>query len=496
LAFYLFWGIKLDKRKPYNKKRFEWKLYHIKDDLYFFQTYNQGPTLRTAPDLLRPLFAHKGPVGHTYYKGSKEGYITSYLLRSNEFELRDIAKNSGKKLNIRSAHNNHNRDLGLNEDVEFNIFSRYTIGLENLENNFYFMIRDDVVEFCKRKGSETIQNGDHYKRVDKIEPDPKFTLITPKINELIKAGKGFFDNGCIIYLGMDFSRGCVSNITPDGWYDLESRCNYCYAYQNGPSFLETLLDFDKNLFIDRFEGKIEEVGLKRNKTLYVRMGQTTEVNTPEPIRSFSGFVDNLKIALNALVYLSEKYDIRIALPTKIPDFDEETINLFKKLNISILASIGYRELEKGIINLGYPTEKRLENILKLGKMGLNASVYVATNITNHNLMQNEAINAIDFFEKHKEHLNLQFLDMRITNKRIAESIGGAPWSQLVRHSQKDLFFEEGKWGRTGQNYLHALTTDPYFLKLVGDNKGKVRICSTHVEDHKRCGQCFMDNVSE
>lgn len=482
------------KRKPYNPKRFEWKFYQINNNLFFFQIYNQGPTLRTAPVALRDLFAHEGPVGHTHYSGSKEGYITSYLLKTSEKDLRRITEDNGRIFKLRFV-DNSTRDFGPVTDFEFNIFSRYA-GLSDLKNYFISMIRDDVTEFCHYNSAEEFSNKKkHYKLVRKIEPNPRFTLIKPKENELVKAGKGFFDTGCIIFIGMDFSRGCVSNITPDGWYDLEGRCGYCYAYQNGPSFLETLYDFDKNYFIDKFEERRSKLNLEG--PIHVRIGQTTEANVPEPIRSFPGFRDNLKIALDALIYLSEKYRLSIAMPTKIPDFDKESIELLKRLDISILASIGYRELERGIVRLGYSPERRLENILELGKMGLNANIYVVTNITDHRLMQEDAKMAIEFFKKHKKYLGLQFLDIRITNKRTAATIGGAPWSHLVHSSQQDFFLESGKWGRTGQNYLHALITDPYFLDLIGDNKGKIRLCSTHVvEDERRCGQCFMDNTSE
>ena len=476
----------MKNRKPYNPKRFEWKFYRIEDNLYFFQTYNQGPTLRACHEGLRPFLVRNEPVAHTSYEGSKKGYITTYLLKTNERKLEDVAGNYYRKIKVRKLQ--VYLDKGI--DSEFNIFSRI-IDIGELKKSLIYVNRDDIFEFCHERAAKEKKNGEHYLLVDKIDPNPRFTLIKPKENEVVKFGKGFFHDICPINIGMDFSRGCVSNITPDGIYDLNGRCGYCYAYQNGPSFLETLYDFDEKLFMDKMHSKIKDLNLNNNE-IYVRIGQTTEASIPPIVKNFPGFVDNLKIALEGLVRLSDEYKLRIAFPTKVPEFDDETVKLLKRLNVSVFASIGYRELEQGIINLGYPPEKRLENILSLAEMGVNANIYITTNLTEHMLMQDDAKMAMDFFEKNKDKLNLQLLDIRIVNKRIAEMIGGAPWGCLKVSEQKD-FFIDGKWGLTGQSYLHAHHTDPYFLELVGNNKGKIRLCSTHVKDgNRKCGMCFMD----
>jgi hypothetical protein len=93
----------------------------------------------------------------------------------------------------------------------------------------------------------------------------------------------------------------------------------------------------------------------------------------------------------------------------------------------------------------------------------------------------------------QEHgISYQLLDYRITKKELAEHIGGAPWHLLKANKQMGLFQQHGKWGLTGQNYLHALETHQDYQKLVGNNRGQVRLCSTHAQDRKYCGQCFMD----
>ena len=409
----------MKNRKPYNPKRFEWKFYKIKDGLFIYQTYNQGPTLRACPEGLRPFLACNEPIAHTHYEGSKEGYITSYLIKSDIQKLSSITRENGRILNVRNI---NYRDLVA--DWEFNIFSRH-VELSDLMDAFVNMTRDDITEFCHERGSRLIRTDkEHYSLVDKIEPNPRFTLIKPKENELVKLGKGFFHDRCIINLGLDFSRGCVSNTTPEGIYDLDGRCGYCYAFQNGPSFLETLLDFDEAFLLERLDKRIKELGINKGERVYLRIGQTTEANTPEPIRSFPGFRDNLKIALSALIKAKDDYDLRIAMPTKIPEFDKETIEMFRRLKISILASIGYPELEKGIIRLGFTTEKRLESILELAKEALNANIYVVTDITNHNNMQDDAKMALEFFKKNKKYFGLQILDVRITSKEHAKKLVG------------------------------------------------------------------------
>ena len=74
-------------------------------------------------------------------------------------------------------------------------------------------------------------------------------------------------------------------------------------------------------------------------------------------------------------------------------------------------------------------------------------------------------------------------------------IAGATWNDLKYDAQIDLFGKKpGRWALTGQNYLHALTTHEDYLNLADGSDDMIRMCSTHVKDYPKCGNCFMDMI--
>ena len=91
---------------------------------------------------------------------------------------------------------------------------------------------------------------------------------------------------------------------------------------------------------------------------------------------------------------------------------------------------------------------------------------------------------------------MQFLDIRITKHTDAELIGGLPWGALKYDwGQVNPLVQSGHWAQNKQNYMHALITHPDYLNIIGNNRGEIRLCSTHArEKERRCGACFMDKA--
>ncbi len=480
------------RRKPYNKKTNYWKFYRAGEHL-LFQAYNIGPTIRVCPAELVPLLARPDPIAHTSYRGSKKGHVTTYLVDGDMQKVWEIAHTHNKTPEIRSA------DAGLDAEVDkqFNIFSRVVSLTRDLRSTLIQSIRDDVQEFCNKKpiAEKNREQGRHFKHVDSIEPEPSFTLIKPGQYSVVKDGKGAFHSICLIDIGFDFSKGCASTTTPDGFYNPKGRCSYCYAYQNGPCFIDTLFEFDEDYLREHIQAKIEERGFEKKRTLYFRLGQTVEAHVPHALRKFPGFYDPLKVTLEVLAKLAKERRIRGAMPTKTLEFDKELVRLFKAANVSILASIGYEQTEAGVVKLGCDTGQRLDTILRYGQAGANANIYIATDVTRSmEHMQPEAKRAFEFWERNKKYLGVQFLDIRITNKLDAKLIGGQSWAALKYDGhQVNALVQRGHWAQNKQNYLHALITHPDYLKVIGRNQGKIRLCSTHArEEERRCGKCFMD----
>lgn len=50
---------------------------------------------------------------------------------------------------------------------------------------------------------------------------------------------------------------------------------------------------------------------------------------------------------------------------------------------------------------------------------------------------------------------------------------------------------EGRFKLSGDNMLEAKFTHPDFVNVHNQIKN-ARMCSTHCDDHKSCGRCFMD----
>lgn len=492
------------KRRPRNKG-VHWKFYMAAKDVFFLQMYNKGSTLREVPEELLHL-QPQGPVGHTSYKGfgNKKGFITTYMLFTDPAEIIGAAKRNRKKFEIRQIDLDRNLDF---VDRMHNIRSSH-VNLEEYVQHFRMMTRHDVEEFCGRAAATEDLIIRHWKDADIIEHLPDFDLKNPGQYDLVKQGKGFYEKSqiCLIDIGIDPLKGCISNVTPEGMYNPAGRCGYCYAgYKNGICATETIFNFDEQMLEERVNNLMEKQGIDENERVHFRIGQTVEAHMPSALRKLVGLKrDPLMIVLNYLAEFAKKRDIRVAFPTKTLEYSRKYAEKLRDANVALLGSVGFSELEKGMAAHGFPPEKRMQNMLHYARDGVNANIYIMTDITRGtDCWQPDAQAAYVFFEEHSDYLGLQFLDARITQKKHAKMIGGAEWHELLgpkktgSAAQLDLFSRENqdnpRFGLTNTTFLHANFVHDDYLNMIGDNRGRVRLCYTHGPAKlQKCGKCFMD----
>lgn len=490
-------------RRPYNARANWEKFYRLGPDTFVLFKYNQGPTLRACPSSLRGLLQKEEPIAHLHYEGTKagrakEGFVTAYLVDSPTETLLQTVRQAGKVPDIRTASFQASPEFMRAYHVEGS-----HIPLGKLTTSFLDASLDDIVEFCNRQPAKEPAPVSGLQEVARIPIDPRYTLVTPNKNDAVRWGKGQFGDPCIIDLGLDQALGCPNNITPDGFYEPEELCGYCYAFQNGPSFLDTLFNFDVPELLERFQKKVADLSqkegnerLKQGGPVHFRIGQLTDGATPPTLKKFPGFRDNLAIMLEALVKYRETRDSAATFPTKLLAFDEDYVPLLKKGNVSVMYSFGVESLETGAVRHDFGFDRRAEEALRYADAGVKTGFYIAANIAEDaEQMHPDARRMFEFYQKHDDKMVVQFLDFRVTKKMIAKAITGHSWNELLANGQDSMFGGccTGAWHKTGQNYLAATHTHPSWFRLVGENKGRVRLCSTHVvPEERRCGECYME----
>jgi hypothetical protein len=510
----------------FTKNKDVWKFYRgtvngnrRTQKVLFHHDYNQGVTMKAPQSGLLGLLADEMPVAHVTYESSKKGSITIRKLNCTEDELkaackasgkgalvRDVRKRGGKAVRDRALFDEGKRIiLSSRIEKDHNISCQHVDMGSRLNEDLIRGIRYDVAEFCNCKpAKERLRGMDkHFFIVDNVQREPCISVVKANKNERVVAGKGFFDGGCLLDVGVDFSRGCATNMTPDGLWDPSAKCGYCYEFRNSVCYVDTVFD-DRVSISHLVKMKMEELGQGDKGVWYIRLGQRTDANVPETIRRLAGFKDNLRITLEDLATLANQREIRVAMPTKFPVFDSELAELYKAANVSVLISVGYSELEKGVVAHGYDLQQRLGEGLKLAEAGVNVGLYPIVDITRSiGEMHRDARAAFEFYNRHSDILKIQFLDARITGKKCAREIGGSDWDNLkyidgkpgqISFLSKDDLMGNRRFYLTGQTYLAAIRTHGDWLELIGNNKGNVRMCSTHVKDKKerKCGKCFMD----
>ncbi|MFH1510743.1 MAG: hypothetical protein ABIF10_03550 [Candidatus Woesearchaeota archaeon] len=432
--------------------------------------------------------------------------MSTYLLRPDIKDLKAVL-NTGK---VELVPNTLNLDDSI--DRMLHIQARH-IHLGDLLQPYVRSLRHDIFMFYQKKSGDNFPDKHQFAFLEP-KPKPKSILIAPPgsadfgfnlVESLdfqpvckrikpyryaaVKNGKGYFHDVCPLVMGIDPTPNCPANTTPQGHYNPKGNCSYCYAsWHNSQPFMSTIFDLSVSSVHESMLEVAARQGIPRGSLVNVRFGQTVESNWPDKLKILVGEPDNLKICLEAMAKFQNEYKVSGAMPTKWPFFDKETIALLKRNKITVLASVGWEECEQGMVLHGSTVENRLEGISRLADEGIPPVLYVMTNIANgRNAWQPDAHKAYNRFLANDK-LLLQFLDYK-PPKKLAEQTLGSKWYAWEEKGVRSLFGGDLAVAANGRLYPTKIHDD--YLKMIGDNTGRIRLCSVHTPT-KYCGKCFMD----
>lgn len=390
---------------------------------------------------------------------------------------------------------------------------------EGLNHELEEIIRDDVIRHCNGVNSKTqLDISEHFRIVQNLlDRELSISFLNPA-ETMIKLGKGGYTKSCVIDIGLNAAKTCFVYTGLYGEYHPEYGCDYCYAaHQNSGSFISSIYRVTGGEFRELLLRKIEESDFANEDQIFLRLGQNVEMNIPLAFRKkykkviighdkkghpiYGSLPYNLDLFLKGIIDIREETgkDIRCVMPTKIPEFTSETMELLKAARVSVMVSVAYQQLEPGVLNHGFNVKRRLQGALALSQAGVNTNIYLATDLTRPmKYLQPEGEMVLQFLEANKySGIGLQFLDMRMTKKSHSKIIAGMHWDKAVKKLDDRLLglpgcsLGGGTWGLTGSNYAYGLNVHESFLNMMFKSSGMVRMCNTHI-DEPICGGCFMD----
>ncbi|GBE20434.1 hypothetical protein BMS3Abin17_01175 [archaeon BMS3Abin17] len=470
-------------------------------------------------DVFAKLTGKLGILPHlahfSYSKGGKKGGVDVFLLNDSisekDFEgIVKITKNIVKvnwdyNISDMSWRRNGNRILhtrlfdkqdlynsrGLLSKV-YDVHYEIRKDCKHLEQEAYNLTAADIADFCGVKFAKKSRDLPVKETVDKIIPVTKLGLITP--TRMLWGGKQDFVPDCGLEANIDFGKGCISGFIPgeessfDGeffrghFFSPGGECGYCYAGRKHKTFPKNIYKFDKKRLLEELAGDcILEFNSNKKlgrKVEVVRFGKRTEAWTPF---TSSNFIESLEAMTEV--------GTRGVIPTKFLPFREDIAKLLKKTRSNLLYSIGFDDLELGASLHGCNNDFRLEQAVKYKEADVNSSIYLL--IAAHMPIEEREKNILEFADKHK--LTIQLLPMRFTERNLALKVTGTSW-EVLKDLQKKLFKDKHNEIRGSyifrDNSLICKEIHTQWLKLVGNNKGKIRMCH-HDDELTYCGGCFQ-----
>jgi len=377
--------------------------------------------------------------------------------------------------------------------------------------------RYDILDFC---GDEHVKNPESsVKRVDRIVSETKLRRLPSSVlvgeNErrpqLLKSGKQEFVDKCILTANIDFGEGCITSWVPgEGASFDKSRgifrnyfhfpwgeCDYCYSARSHKHFPAAFYAFDQAQLIGELKGdcclKFGSPEIFGKHVKFLRFGKRTESYTPFTDEEF-------RMTLEAMLIAGEGRKITHGIiPTKFLPFDREIAQLLKRTGSSVLYSIGLDGFELGACAWGRNNQWRIEQATKYYEEGVNSSLYL---LMAAHAPPREREKAILKFAEEKN-LSIQLLPFRFKTKELAMQIAGIDWDILLDKThggtQFDLLEEvdtecmkyRGSYNRVPNGIVPKVSRiNPVWMKLVGDNNGRIRMCH-HDSDCTLCGGCWQ-----
>jgi hypothetical protein len=376
-------------------------------------------------------------------------------------------------------------------------------GFREMESTLRKVAVRDIKDYLERAGENERQlglfEGENYravcvaakkKEVRTEERDARVEYVTafssPSITysrnyaKVDVTGKQDYYPGCILDLNLDFANWCMSGITPDGKLAPWNSCEYCYSAHTHKGYPEVYC-VDKQDMVEQIDYAKRVREEQGKKTRFLRFGKRTEAGA-------GIFRRQLVASLEACIDTG----IRTILPSKFLEYNREVAALLQRSDSTLLVSLGSDELERGAVLHGRTQEARLESARHYLEAGVRVVPYV--------LIDAALPNGGSLFEKNfnevtkgDEFAKVQLIPLRLRHsKKAKRMIGG--WHSIV-HSENEHMFgcSSGAYcvGNDGTRIPEVM--DKSIIDLVGDNRGRVRMCS-HSPRAEYCGMCFMPGM--
>lgn len=491
-----------------------WKFYvggHTggKHDLYF-QSYCFDGVPRRPHEGLLEFLVEQEPVAKASYgfygSGERRPLLLTYHMHANLLDLTRKAGEEGIQLALRRL--NHIPDPPQDADRFYDISCQYLA--VPYAGELIRVIRHDIWDYCSKKDPASgpklrkKTSGDSFQEVEALDLDFTYRGSIAPTASLMRA-KGQAYDICRLEIGIDISSGCVVAVNPDGWHVPGARCAYCYdMYLNGAPIQSSMYRLTSQGVADGLRTRIQEWAYAGNKRVYLRFGQRVDSMMPEAFRERLGLPDNTKIVLEGIARVAQERDVRTAVVTKLPEYSPARVEQLRKAQATLLVSVGWESLESGVLALGYPVVRRLEEAQKFAESGIPTGFFVALDMTRPVATMQE--DARLTFAHHEQNRALYdqvqggvlLLEARIRSRDHAQVIGGDSWDALKERgrSQVGLFVDDsslGRWVVEGgkSTFLTQENIHPEWKALAIQRKNGLRPCLVHANPHM-CGACFMD----
>lgn len=364
--------------------------------------------------------------------------------------------------------------------------------------DLYAFSRADIKDYRENDFAETHREN-KLRIVEKIEPLTKVEKTGNK-KGILRGGKKQKTPECGLEANLDFLEWCPTQFIPEAgaYFDgknffnffhmIHGECVYCYmeGFHGAPAKTGKEVD-QQRLKQELLEGRVLLRGDKPIRfgrpIRILRFGKNSESYTPYTHDDFMMSLETCaQTGTNGVV------------PTKFLPFSEEIYQLLKRTGSVSLHSVNgnpkIATLEEGAIKLGSTVNWRLEQALKYKERGLDNSIYLS--IIAHlppTPGDIEILNIADYGRK----LKVQLLPLRMKPSLVSALTGetfkhlkgnkNQPKMGFVDSDQSSTHVQEG-------NRLLARKIHPFWLKLIQQNNGRIRMCH-HNDEIAYCGLCFQ-----
>lgn len=491
--------------------KFKGGQYITSDGRRILAIYSSEPDVHIKPP---PEFENAKYLIHfSYSKGGGKGGGDVFLLENNMPDPQGIIKIT-KNIWVRDEKYYINdlkkkKKVGFEKEQLKNVLDRYDIHFqvanfsEAIIQSALELSEVDIAYHCGEQIA-TKHRGLGIEYVDEIIPKTEIKRI-PR-SKSVEGGKPWFVPHCFCKANTDEGQGCAAGWIPgenasfDGKFFINyfssppSECNYCYSEDKRKCPATTINLFDKQQFSQELQGDccLEYNSDKKYGKLVklLRFGKRTEPWMPGVTED--SFIGKLEVMVET--------GTRGIIVTKFLPFREDVNDLIKRTNSVVFHTIGFDFAEEGACAWGCDNEWRLEQAIKYKEV-----LYL---LLNAHLPPGERENKILNTAK-KYELRVQLLPLRFKQnkgKGLVKQLTGQTWDFLNENSLEN---RERKGQLCLSNFkepigrgsyvlyngeLVAKKIHPYWLNLIGDNNGNIRMCHHH-DELTYCGACFQGKGS-